>query len=296
MWLLLTRGRQRVAALGLMLVRGFAAGLMALYGFAHLADEVMEQETQHVDELVLHTVRQVSSPPLDAIAYFLSFVGAELVAVLLVTLLVAFARRGRWGAAVGLLVTTLGAQLLNDVLKDLFQRTRPASVDWLIPAQAWSFPSGHAMVSAAFYLFIAYLGWRVLRGRPRLVCTVGLLLLILGIGLSRLYLGVHYLTDVVAGYAAGFLWTDAVIIGGHLLGRRRKPVAPAAFGDTARASSSANASEEPAAGRTRQVASETRVVSLVVEPDALGAALQPPTTTASPTTASLNGQATPRTR
>ncbi len=114
-----------------------------------------------------------------------------------------------------------GAQLLNNVLKDLFQRTRPAPVAGLIPAQAFSFPSGHAMVAAAFYLFLAYLGWRLLRGWRQVAFTGTLLALILAIGLARLYLGVHYLTDVVAGYLAGFLWTDAVIIGGHLLGRRR---------------------------------------------------------------------------
>jgi hypothetical protein len=114
--------------------------------------------------------------------------------------------------------------LLNNVLKDLFHRTRPAPVEWLaVPAQAWSFPSGHAMVSAAFYLFLAYLGWRIMRGRVRVLWTVGLLVLVLAIGLSRLYLGVHYLTDVVAGYIAGFLWTDTVIVSEVLLARGRAP-------------------------------------------------------------------------
>jgi undecaprenyl-diphosphatase len=112
--------------------------------------------------------------------------------------------------------------LLNDVLKDWFQRTRPAPVGALIPAQAFSFPSGHAMVAAAFYLFVGYLAWRLLPGRWRIVCAVGLVLIAFLIGLSRLYLGVHYLTDVVAGYIAGFAWTDAVIVGGHLLVRRRR--------------------------------------------------------------------------
>jgi hypothetical protein len=81
----------------------------------------------------------------------------------------------------------------------------------VIPAQAFSFPSGHAMVSMAFYCFLAYVSWRVLRGWQRAAWAAGLLLLVLLVGLSRLYLGVHYLTDVAAGYLAGFIWADAVI-------------------------------------------------------------------------------------
>ena len=147
--------------------------------------------------------------------------GSEVLAVLMVVLMVVFGWKRRWGAVVGLLVTVVGAQMLNNVLKDWFHRTRPAPVEGLIPAQAFSFPSGHAMVAAAFYLFVGYLAWRLLQGRTRIVCASFLVLIALLIGLSRLYLGVHYLTDVVAGYIAGIAWTDAVIIGGHLLARRR---------------------------------------------------------------------------
>ena len=90
----------------------------------------------------------------------------------------------------------------------------------VIAAQAFSFPSGHAMVACAFYLFVAYLGWHLLPGWWRAIAIACLLALVLLIGFSRLYLGVHYLTDVVAGYLAGFIWTDAVIIGGRVIFRR----------------------------------------------------------------------------
>ena len=126
-----------------------------------------------------------------------------------------------------LVVTVVGAQLLNNVLKDWFHRTRPAPIDALIPAQAFSFPSGHAMVAAAFYLFVGYLAWRLLAGWLRIICMALLVLIALLIGVARLYLGVHYLTDVVAGYVAGIAWTETVIIGAHLLGRRgRRPARP----------------------------------------------------------------------
>jgi undecaprenyl-diphosphatase len=223
-WLLylVEHGRDRLAALGLALGLGLGAALLALYLFAALADEVMEQETLLVDYTVLAVLRLVESPVLDTAALVISALGSEILAVLMVVLLATLGWQRRWGAAAGLLLTVVGAQLLNNVLKDLFQRTRPAPVEGLIPAQAFSFPSGHAMVAAAFYLFVGYLAWRLLRGRTRIVCAAILVSIALLIGLSRLYLGVHYLTDVVAGYLAGFAWTSTVIVGGHLLARRSR--------------------------------------------------------------------------
>jgi undecaprenyl-diphosphatase len=152
--------------------------------------------------------------------------GAELLSAFMTVLLVAFAYGRRWGAVAGLLLVTVGAQLQNNVLKDLFQRTRPTPLVGLIAAQAFSFPSGHAMVAAAFYLFVGYVSWRLLRGRLRVACVTAIVVVVLVVGLSRLYLGVHYFTDVVAGYLAGLAWANAVIIGGTLLGRRRRASDP----------------------------------------------------------------------
>src|SRR5207249_2303129 len=162
-WLawLVDGGQSRLAALGLTLALGLGGGIVLLYLFATLTDEVLKQATMHLDLAVLTWLRGFSSPALDLAAEVCSAMGSEVLAVLLVVLVVWWAFRGRWGIVVGLIITTLGAQLLNDVLKELFHRTRPAPVALVIPAQAFSFPSGHAMVSAAFYFFLAYLGWRV---------------------------------------------------------------------------------------------------------------------------------------
>lgn len=227
-WLvaLVRTGQARLAALGLTVVLGFGLGLASLWLFGWLADEVFERDTLLVDTAVLAWLRAARSPTLDGLAWLFSFLGAGGLAVILIVVVVWLGLRGRWGAAGGVLLVTGGAQALNNVLKELFQRTRPAPVDAWVPAQAFSFPSGHAMVAAAFYLFLAYLAWRVLHGWPRVAVACGLVLLILLIGLSRLYLGVHYLSDVAAGYLAGFLWTDAVILGGALLERRRAPRGP----------------------------------------------------------------------
>jgi membrane-associated phospholipid phosphatase len=227
-WLtyLATAGRGRLGELGLALVVGFGAGLLALYAFAALAEDVASQETQQLDTAVLLWLHQFSSPTLDAVATGLSLLGSELLVVLVVAALVALGYQRRWGAALALVLVVGGAELLNSVLKTLFHRTRPGSVDAIIAAQLFSFPSGHAMVAAAFYFFLAYLVWRVLRGWQRWAWAGALLLMVLLIGGSRLYLGVHFLTDVVAGYLAGFLWTDAVIIGSHFLTVRRRARSP----------------------------------------------------------------------
>ena len=218
---LVRHGKARLAALGLALTLGLGAALLALYTFAVVANSVMDDETELIDFAVLAALREVQSPELNRLAFVVSLLGSEVLAVLMVVLVIVFGWQRRWGAVVGLLVTVVGAQMLNNVLKDWFERTRPAPVEGLIPAQAFSFPSGHAMVAAAFYLFIGYLAWQLLKGRMRIVCAAFLVLIALLIGLSRLYLGVHYLMDVVAGYIAGVAWTDAVIVGGHLLARRR---------------------------------------------------------------------------
>ena len=213
--------------LGLALALEFAAGLLALCLFVELTEVVMSQESAQLDTAVLTWLQRFSSPTLDTLARAVSAMGSEGLAVILVLLLALLGWQRRWRAIIALLLATGGAQLLNDLVKTHFHRTRPAPVTTFLPGQAFSFPSGHAMVAAAFYLFLTYLGWRLLHGWQRTVCAVSVLLLVLLIGLARLYLGVHYLTDVFAGYLAGFLWTDSLIIGGSLLARKY-PAATAA--------------------------------------------------------------------
>ena len=218
-WLRALGGRAlgRLAGVSLLLAGALALGAAALWVFGEIADEVAEGDTQALDDRVLRWLRAGATPEGDLVATFISFLGSELVAVLLVMLAGGFAWRRRWGAAATLLLVTGGAQLLNNVLKDHFQRTRPSPVIGIIAAQAWSFPSGHAMVSAAFYMALGYLSWRLLHGWRRTAMVGTLATLVVLIGLSRLYLGVHYLSDVAAGYAAGAFWAVSVITAGHLL-------------------------------------------------------------------------------
>jgi membrane-associated phospholipid phosphatase len=197
---------------------GFLAGLFFMWAFVKVADDVLEQETAALDAGVASHLLQVTSPELTAIMRAVSLMGSEAVWVIGVGLLGLFAWQRRWGAATILVLAAGGAQLLNDLLKGVFHRTRPLPIGGLfITEQQYSFPSGHAMVSAAFYLYLAYLTWRLVHGWKRTVLISLLVLLVVLIGVSRIYLQAHYFSDVVAGYLAGFLWTDAVIIGSRLL-------------------------------------------------------------------------------
>jgi membrane-associated phospholipid phosphatase len=217
---LLGPGQRVLTSLGLVLAAGLALGLIAIGLFYELAEEVAEQGTAALDRTVWQTLQLRATPTLDAVAIALSWLGAEGLTTVLVLALVGLTWKRRIGAAAALLVTVIGAQILNSALKLAFVRERPIAVVAALPGQSWSFPSGHAMVSLATYGFLAYLGWQLFRGRWRVLWVGALALLVALIGLSRLYLGVHYATDVLAGYLAGFIWLDSVIIGGQVLQRR----------------------------------------------------------------------------
>lgn len=115
-------------------------------------------------------------------------------------------KQKRWLEVKGVLLCLLGGVVLNELLKRLFERARPDAFQ-VVEAAGYSFPSGHAMVSLCFYGMIAFL---IARNIPlwywRLVVIVSAALFILLIGISRIYLGVHYPSDVLAGYTAGTMW------------------------------------------------------------------------------------------
>ena len=123
-----------------------------------------------------------------------------------VILLITLTAMRRWKLGVSAAVNLLLAWLLNERLKAIFHRPRPAD-PWLVQETGLSFPSGHSMVSMAFYGFLIYLVWRCVRNKKtRNILTAVLGALILLIGLSRIYLGVHYVTDVLGGFLIGLCY------------------------------------------------------------------------------------------
>jgi membrane-associated phospholipid phosphatase len=130
---------------------------------------------------------------------------------------------GSWLAAVA------GSAVLNHLLKQLFERPRPYFKHPLLVETSYSFPSGHAMESFVVYGMLAYFAVLALRTwESRVAVVFGTALLVVLIGFSRMYLGVHYFSDILAGYAAGGVWLSALITGAETIRRSKKEANPGA--------------------------------------------------------------------
>jgi undecaprenyl-diphosphatase len=125
---------------------------------------------------------------------------------------------GRKWETIILICNLTGSWILNTVLKDVFRRARP-DIEHLVRAGGYSFPSGHAMISMSFYGMLGYLLYINLRDKKKRRWYVPILTLVIvfSIGLSRIYLGVHYPSDVAAGFAAGGAWLVVCIMSLHTI-------------------------------------------------------------------------------
>lgn len=197
------------SAVGLFLSIGLVLACLALWGFAAIAESMVEGETRHFDESVLLWLDGYATERLNIVALEVTALGdaAVVIVLVLVTSFVLWLTHHRH-LAVTLWIATVGGVLINTVLKLAFNRPRPQVVEWRIDhAGLSSFPSGHATIAAVVYVTLAYVITRLepTRAMRRATVTVSAILILL-IGVSRLYLGVHYPSDVIAGYAVGFAW------------------------------------------------------------------------------------------
>lgn len=202
--------------LGKHLTWGILAGILLLLLFAKLAEDVLYQELDAFDMAVVTYLRSFASEGITKIMVFITNLGSAYVEIGVLVALggyLFFRLKHVWDPAL-LVASLLGGAVLNTVLKLIFQRSRP-DIEHLVEAGGYSFPSGHAMVSASFYGMIGYILWVNLRNRsqPAWYVVPLTLFLVLAIGTSRVYLGVHFASDVLAGFAAGGVWLIACIIG-----------------------------------------------------------------------------------
>lgn len=210
--------------IGLELVAGVVLALLAGLLFAWLADEVVEGDTQALDERLRALVNGIASPTLTDIMVFASVWGApRRLAVLAAVSVVLFLARGWRRGAVLVIVTLAGAGLIDGGLKLLYGRTRPVAFFEHYPSpSSFSFPSGHALFATAFFGGLAVLLWkRLAHPAHRVALAAAAAILILLIGFSRIYLGVHYPTDVLGGFTAGTVWVAAVALGDRLATHHR---------------------------------------------------------------------------
>lgn len=206
-------------ALGSVLLAGLALAVGALVFFAWLTDEMLEGATRNFDESIRSAVHAFAAPALTSVMMAASFLGSTLFLIgfgIVVFIIFFLLKRRR--AAIVFALTMLGSTVLLVTLKTVFHRTRPDPFfDTVLPV-SYSFPSGHALSSFCFYGALAAIITNRINNRLiQILIWIFAALLVALIGLSRIYLGVHYPSDVLAGYTVALIWVVTVAIGDRLL-------------------------------------------------------------------------------
>jgi undecaprenyl-diphosphatase len=195
---------------------------VSLVLFSWLADEILKRGTDRFDNGVRSLIHQHASPPVTAIMEFVTNLGdwpVILFGTVVVLLLFWYRRDG--DHLLLLLVTMVGAGFLDGVLKLAFHRPRPDPFFGVKPS-TFSFPSGHALISLCFYGLIAGMASFQLHARWQRAAVWSAAGVMVGlIGLSRIYLGVHWPSDVLAGYSAAVIWMGAIRVLARKMEERR---------------------------------------------------------------------------
>ncbi|MFC5272099.1 phosphatase PAP2 family protein [Adhaeribacter terreus] len=192
--------------------------------FLFLASKIRGGGDVMFDQAAFDFMDRINSPALTDFMIFMSFLGdAPFITGAAISLIIyfLFIKKHRW-YSVKVPVIAVGSISLNLITKFFFHRERPI-IPHLVEASGLSFPSGHSMVSASFYGLLIYLSWHNIQKRALHYLLTGFFILtILLIGCSRVYLHVHYATDVIAGFSAGFLWVILGVYGLRRLERYSK--------------------------------------------------------------------------
>ncbi len=221
---LLTAARNELGATAALLIVAVGG-----WGFLSIADEVAEGETRVLDLSVLRALRVDGLPHeligpqwLHIAAVDITALGS--VAVLTLLILLAFALLAslrRWTEALLLVAGAGGGLAISQTLKHIFERERPDLAYRAVEAVNASFPSGHAILSAVVFLTLGVLAARFTDRRRVKVLAVGAAVLVsLLVGLSRVYLGVHWASDVLAGWCVGAAWSMTCWLAAFLVQRR----------------------------------------------------------------------------
>jgi undecaprenyl-diphosphatase len=198
-----------------------AAAVGALVLFTWIAEEMLEGATARFDMSVRTWVHGFASPLLTSVMRFITEMGSPGLAVVAVISIGLFLTKG-WKRAAGWIVISLaGASILSVVLKYGFHRPRPVPFFGTAP-HSFSFPSGHSLFSFCFYGVLA--GLITARVRSlwlRILVWTLAVVLVMAVGLSRIYLGVHYPSDVIAGYLAALVWVSSLVVADRIRKTRK---------------------------------------------------------------------------
>lgn len=195
----------------------FAGVLLPLWGFAELADEVHEAETFGFDQPILRFAHDIAGEGFDRWFLLFSTLGYGYGVVPVdIALVLALAWRRRFRESVFAAAALGGSALLNLATKQLFARERPSLWESIAPEASFSFPSGHAMGSMTLAVVVVLLAWPT---RWRMIAIGAMAFFAAMVGLSRIYLGVHYPSDILAGWLAASVWAVGcydLVFKGHL--------------------------------------------------------------------------------
>jgi len=185
---------------------GLAGLIASLLVFGFIAEGVRSQEVFLLDTWATPFLHGIASPALDTVMNLLTDVGSTLViGPIFVLVFGALLLNRRYGGALFLVAAITGSLVLQGAMKLIFMRPRPV----LAYAQVlpdYSFPSGHTMNAIIFYVALALLAWSAFGRRAGLLSLAGAIVIALLVGVSRIYLGYHYFTDVLGGLFAGVAW------------------------------------------------------------------------------------------
>jgi undecaprenyl-diphosphatase len=194
-------------------VVAFIISAICVIGFWLTSFLISDQQIVDFDSIVISAIQGLESPGLTSIMKFFTTIGSSPVVIVLSLFLLFFLYKVlHHRIELILFITALvGSVILNDLLKNLFHRTRP-NLHRLIDISGYSFPSGHAMTAFTVYGIIAFLLWRhISTKRGRILLILFTVFMILMIGISRVYLGVHYPSDIIGGYLASGFWLSTLI-------------------------------------------------------------------------------------
>jgi undecaprenyl-diphosphatase len=236
-WNLIFRGLRRVGVhagtfygtVGIFLIGGAAIAILATMGFAELGEHVLAGGTQAFDVAILQWLHEHQSPSRTAFMIEMTYLGTGTVVMMTIIVVAMFLwHTEHKHSARLLLAATSGSFLLNGALKLVYHRPRPSVFPWQIGAMSSSFPSGHAMNATVVYGTVAYLCMRLQKHHwSRVITLSSAIVMILLICLTRLYLGVHYPSDVMGGIIVGLGWASfcmATLEASLALARRRAPM------------------------------------------------------------------------
>ncbi|MFE3973519.1 MULTISPECIES: phosphatase PAP2 family protein [unclassified Peribacillus] len=186
----------------------FIVSVLSLIGFSFIAFTISAKEYLKFDEVVIALVQGLESPLLTSIMKFFTYIGSTSALIILSLFILFFLYKVLKHRLELILFSAviIGSPLLNLMVKLFFRRARP-DLHRLIEIGGYSFPSGHAMNAFSLYSILTFLLWRHITAKwARVLLILFSMTMILSIGISRIYLGVHYPSDIIAGYLAGGFW------------------------------------------------------------------------------------------